>query len=284
LSNWQAGVDVGGTNTDLLFLNRQTGEYQVEKLSTTTSDQSLAVIQGIESGPTPVAELAAVVHGTTIATNAVLERKGARCGLITTRGFRDILELGRRTRPNNYGMTGSFEPLIDRELRFEVSERLDARGRILLPLDEDEVRTALKTLHELGAEAVVIHFLHAYANPVHEQRAAEIARTNWPTGFISISSDILREVREFERGSTAAVNAYVQPVLSRYLSRISDRLQEAGFRHDLLVMQGNGGTLTAPAAARQPVQTVMSGPAAGAVAAAHIGQQSGFDNLIACDM
>jgi N-methylhydantoinase A len=284
LSDWQTGVDVGGTNTDLLFLNRQTGEYKVEKLSTTTSDQSLAVIQGIESGPTPVAELAAVVHGTTIATNAVLERKGARCGLITTRGFRDILELGRRTRPNNYGMTGSFEPLIDRELRLEVSERLDARGRILLPLDEDEVRTALKTLHELGAEAVVIHFLHAYANPVHEQRAGEIARTNWPTGFISISSDILREVREFERGSTAAVNAYVQPVLSSYLSRISDRLQEAGFGHDLLVMQGNGGTLTAPAAARQPVQTVMSGPAAGAVAAAHIGQQSGFDNLIACDM
>ena len=281
---WQAGVDVGGTNTDLLFLNRQTGEYKVEKLSTTTSDQSLAVIQGIESGPTPVAELAAVVHGTTIATNAVLERKGARCGLITTRGFRDILELGRRTRPNNYGMTGSFEPLIDRELRLEVSERLDARGRVLLPLDEDEVRTALKTLHELGAEAVVIHFLHAYANPVHEQRAADIARNNWPTGFISISSDILREVREFERGSTAAVNAYVQPVLSSYLSRISDRLQEAGFGHDLLVMQGNGGTLTASAAARQPVQTVMSGPAAGAVAAAHIGQQSGFDNLIACDM
>ncbi|GIT49507.1 MAG: hypothetical protein Ct9H300mP14_14350 [Gammaproteobacteria bacterium] len=112
----------------------------------------------------------------------------------------------------------------------------------------------LKTLHKLGAEAIVIHFLHAYANPVHEQRAAEIAQTNWPTGFISISSDILREVREFERGSTAAVNAYVQPVLSSYLSRISDRLQKAGFGHDLLVMQGNGGTLTAPAAARQPVQ------------------------------
>ena len=157
MSHWQTGVDVGGTNTDFLFLNRQTGEYKVEKLST-TSDQSLAVIQGIESGPSPVAELAAVVHGTTIATNAVLERKGARCGLITTRGFRDILELGRRTRPNNYGMTGSFEPLIDRELRLEVSERLDARGRVLLPLDEDEVRTALKTLHELGLKLLSFTF------------------------------------------------------------------------------------------------------------------------------
>lgn len=284
MSDWQAGVDVGGTNTDLLFLNPQTGEYRVAKISTTTSDQSLAVMEGLESGPSPVAGLAAVVHGTTIATNAVLERKGARCGLITTRGFRDILELGRRTRPNNYGMTGTFEPLIDRELRLEVSERLDARGREVLPLDEDEVRTALTTLQDLRVEAVVIHFLHSYANPVHEQRAAEIAREVWPGGFVSISSEILREVREFERGSTAAVNAYVQPVLTSYLNRISQRLVDAGFGQHLLVMQGNGGTLTAPAAARQPVQTVMSGPAAGAVAAAHIGQQAGFDNLIACDM
>ena len=127
MSGWQAGVDVGGTNTDLLFLDPETDSYRVSKVATTTDDQSLAVLEGLQSGDTPIAELAAVVHGTTIATNAVLERKGARCGLITTRGFRDVLELGRRTRPNNYGMTGSFEPLIDRELRLEVSERLDAR-------------------------------------------------------------------------------------------------------------------------------------------------------------
>jgi len=195
-----------------------------------------------------------------------------------------VLELGRRTRPNNYGMTGSFEPLIDRELRLEVSERLDARGRVVLPLDETEVRTALERLESLGAEAVVIHFLHAYANPIHEERAAEIAREIWKSGFISTSSEILREVREFERGSTAAVNAYVQPILAAYLERISQRLKDAGFLRQLLVMQGNGGTLTAQAAARQPVQTVMSGPAAGAVAAANIGQQAGFENLIACDM
>jgi len=284
MSGWQAGVDVGGTNTDLLFLDPETGRYQVSKVATTTADQSLAVLEGLQIGGMSVAELEAVVHGTTIATNAVLERKGARCGLITTRGFRDVLELGRRTRPNNYGMTGSFEPLIDRELRLEVSERLDARGRVVLPLDETEVRTALERLESLGAEAVVIHFLHAYANPIHEERAAEIAREIWKSGFISTSSEILREVREFERGSTAAVNAYVQPILAAYLERISQRLKDAGFLRQLLVMQGNGGTLTAQAAARQPVQTVMSGPAAGAVAAANIGQQAGFENLIACDM
>ena len=154
----------------------------------------------------------------------------------------------------------------------------------MLPLDETEVRTALERLESLGAEAVVIHFLHAYANPIHEERAAEIAREIWKSGFISTSSEILREVREFERGSTAAVNAYVQPILAAYLERISQRLKDAGFLRQLLVMQGNGGTLTAQAAARQPVQTVMSGPAAGAVAAANIGQQAGFENLIACDM
>ena len=284
MSGWQAGVDVGGTNTDLLFLDPETDSYRVSKVATTTDDQSLAVLEGLQSGDTPIAELAAVVHGTTIATNAVLERKGARCGLITTRGFRDVLELGRRTRPNNYGMTGSFEPLIDRELRLEVSERLDARGRVVTPLDEDEVRTALQTLESLGADAIVIHFLHAYANPVHEKRAAEIAGEVWKSGFVSTSSEILREVREFERGSTAAVNAYVQPVLAAYLDRISQRLNDAGFLRPLLVMQGNGGTLTAQAAARQPVQTGMSGPAAGAVAAAYIGKQAGFENLIACDM
>ena len=284
MSGWQAGVDVGGTNTDLLFLDPETDSYRVSKVATTTDDQSLAVLEGLQSGDTPIAELAAVVHGTTIATNAVLERKGARCGLITTRGFRDVLELGRRTRPNNYGMTGSFEPLIDRELRLEVSERLDARGRVVTPLDEDEVRTALQTLESLGADAIVIHFLHAYANPVHEKRAAEIAGEVWKSGFVSTSSEILREVREFERGSTAAVNAYVQPVLAAYLDRISQRLNDAGFLRPLLVMQGNGGPLTAQAAARQPVQTVMSGPAAGAVAAAYIGKQAGFENLIACDM
>ncbi len=284
MSGWQAGIDVGGTNTDVLMVDTGTGAFRVAKVPSTPDDPSLGVIHGLEASEVPLIDLAAIVHGTTVATNAVLERKGARCGLITTRGFRDVLELGRRTRPNNYGMIGSFEALIDRELRLEVTERIDARGLEMVALDEAEVRTAVERLRELDVEAVVVHFLHAYANPEHEQRAAEIVRSLWPNDYVTSSSDILREVRELERGSTAAVNAYVQPVLARYLGRVAERLEGGGFPNHFLVMQGNGGTMAAPMAARHPVQTVMSGPAAGAIAAARIGQQSGFPNLIACDI
>ena len=284
MSQWQAGIDVGGTNTDLLLVEPESGATRVVKVSSTPEDQSKGVIHGLRQAEVPLERLTAIIHGTTIATNAVLERKGAQCGLITTRGFRDILELGRRTRPRNYGMVGSFEALIDRSFRLEVDERMDARGRVLVPLDEGQVREALHKLLELGAEAVVLQFLHSYVNPAHEQRAAEIAREIWPNDYVTVSSEILREVREFERCSTAAINAFVQPVLARYLGRLSDALASAGSPNPLLVMQGNGGIMAAGLAVRQPVQTVMSGPAAGAIAAAQIGRQSGFPNLIACDM
>ncbi len=284
MSQWQAGIDVGGTNTDLLLVEPESGATRVVKVSSTPEDQSKGVIHGLRQAEVPLERLTAIIHGTTIATNAVLERKGAQCGLITTRGFRDILELGRRTRPRNYGMIGSFEALIDRSFRLEVDERMDARGRVLVPLDEGQVREALHKLLELGAEAVVLQFLHSYVNPAHEQRAAEIAREIWPNDYVTVSSEILREVREFERCSTAAINAFVQPVLARYLGRLSDALASAGSPNPLLVMQGNGGIMAASLAVRQPVQTVMSGPAAGAIAAAQIGRQSGFPNLIACDM
>ncbi|MBV9014514.1 MAG: hydantoinase/oxoprolinase family protein, partial [Alphaproteobacteria bacterium] len=233
---------------------------------------------------TDLEAVAALVHGTTVATNAVLERKGARCGLITTAGFRDVLELGRRTRPNPYGMTGSFEALIPRELRAEVPERVDAAGRVLTPLDETAVRREAHRLRERGAEALVIHFIHSYANPAHERRCAEIAREIWPNPFVTLGSDILREVREFERGSTAALNGYVQPIVSRYLGRLSPNLRGAGPSNELLVMQGNGGMMAAGTAVGLAVHTVMSGPAAGAIAAARIGVQAGYPNLVACDM
>ena len=284
MNTWQAGIDVGGTNTDLLLLDPAGGSFHVAKQPSTPDDQSVGVMDAVTVGGIPLQELAALVHGTTIATNAVLERKGARCGLVTTAGFRDVLELGRRTRPSSYGLTGHFEALIDRELRMEVAERMDARGRVMVPLDEDGLVAALRRLQELGAEAVVIQFLHSYANAAHEERAAEIAAEVWHNPYVSVSNRILREVREFERGSTAAVNAFVQPVMARYLGRLDDRLKDGGFAWDLLVMQGNGGIMSRAIGARQPVQTVMSGPAAGAMAAAHIGRQSGFPNLIACDM
>ncbi len=281
---WQIGVDVGGTFTDLLALDPEGGTFRVAKVPSTPEDQSVGFIAGLGALETELPAVAALVHGTTVATNAVLERKGARCGLITTAGFRDVLELGRRTRPNPYGMTGSFEALIPRDLRAEVPERIDAAGRILTPLDEAVVRQEVHRLRERGAEALVIHFIHAYANPAHEQRCGEIAREIWPNQFVTLGSDILREVREFERGSTAALNGYVQPIVSRYLGRLSQNLRSTGLSNELLVMQGNGGMMAAGTAVDLAVHTVMSGPAAGAIAAARIGVRAGYPNLVACDM
>ncbi|WP_374448947.1 hydantoinase/oxoprolinase family protein [Stella sp.] len=284
MGQWQAGVDVGGTFTDLLFVDGAERQFRVVKVPSTPDDQSRGMLAGIrDSGLTPEA-LTSLVHGTTVGTNAILERKGVLCGLVTTVGFRDVLELGRRTRPYGYGMIGSFEAVIPREMRLEVPERLDARGNVLIPLDEAAVAAAVRRLLDAGAEALVISFLHSYVNPAHERRAAEIARQIWPNGFVSVGSDILREVREFERGSTAAVNGYIQPIMARYLGRLQKELKLARFRSELLVMQGNGGTMSGRAAADYAVQTVMSGPAAGALAAARIGQQSGHPNLIGCDM
>ena len=281
---WQIGVDVGGTFTDFLALDPERGVFRVAKVPSTPEDQSVGFIAGLSVLETDLAAVAALVHGTTVATNAVLERKGARCGLITTAGFRDVLELGRRTRPNPYGMTGSFEALIPRDLRAEVSERIDAAGRVLTPLDEAAVRREVHRLRERGAEALIIHFIHSYANPSHERRCAEIARELWTNRFVTLGSDILREVREFERGSTAALNGYVQPIVSRYLGRLSQNLRGAGLHNELLVMQGNGGMMAAGTAVDLAVHTVLSGPAAGAIAAARIGVQAGYPNLVACDM
>lgn len=284
MTSWQVGVDVGGTFTDIMAVEAGSASFRVAKVPSTPGDQSVGVISGLKSLGIALSDVTAFVHGTTVGTNAVLERKGVRCGLITTMGFRDMLELGRRTRPQLYGLTGSFEALVPRELRVEIPERVGAAGQVIVPLDEAAVREAAEHLVAAGAEALVIHFLHSYANPDHELRAAEIARSIWPNRFVTVGHEILREVREFERGSTAAVNAYIQPLMWRYLSRLGDELKANGMARTLLVMQGNAGTMTATAAADHAAQTVMSGPAAGALAAARIGNEAGIGNLIACDM
>ncbi|HMN80119.1 MAG TPA: hydantoinase/oxoprolinase family protein [Burkholderiaceae bacterium] len=278
------GCDVGGTFTDLICLDQRSGEIRLAKVPTTARNQAEGVLAAIEQAGQDPGQLNLIVHGTTATTNALLERKLARCGLITTRGFRDVLELGRRTRPNAYGMIGRFEPLIPRELRIEVSERLDAAGTVLKPLDPDEMRAAVRRLREQDVESVVIHFLHAYINPVHELRAAELVRELWPNGYVTMGHAITSEFREYERGVTAAVNASVQPVLQRYLSRLQAGLSERGYRRDFLVMQGNGGTVSARNAARAAVQTVMSGPASGVIASAFTATAAGFPNVVTYDM
>jgi N-methylhydantoinase A len=280
------GIDVGGTFTDLLLYETGAGGERVRlaKIPTTAANQAAGVLAAIaETGTAPV-DLDLIIHGTTATTNAVLERKVAKVGLITTAGFRDTLELGRRTRPQPYGMTGTFEPLIPRELRLEVAERMDARGEVVIALDETQVAEAVKALLAAGCESLVVHFLHAYANPVHELRAGEIARALWPNDYVTLGHALLSEFREYERGTTASVNAAVQPILDRYVRRLQGELENQGFRRDLLVMNGNGGTVSARVVARDAAKTIMSGPASGVMAASATLAQTGLANAITYDM
>ncbi|HEY0123192.1 MAG TPA: hydantoinase/oxoprolinase family protein [Rhizobium sp.] len=279
-----AGIDVGGTFTDLVLFDTISGKVRLAKTPTTLDNQAFGVLNALDAAEADVAALDLIVHGTTTTTNAVLERNLCRTGLITTRGFRDVLELGRRTRPNPYGMKGEFRPIIPRDLRLEVPERMDASGNVLIPLDEEALRIALKALVDTDCESLVIHFLHAYANPAHELRAGEIAAEIWPNDNITLGHALLSESREFERGVTAAVNASVQPLLARYIERLADQLAAKGYRHDVLVMNGNGGMVSARHVAKEAAKTVMSGPASGVMAAAYTGRRAGIPNLITYDM
>ena len=279
-----AGVDVGGTFTDLVIFDPENGAVRLAKVPTSLPNQAPGVLAAFEAAGADLSAIDLIVHGTTTTTNAVLERALCKTGLITTEGFRDVLELGRRTRPQAYGMHGRFVPIIPRDLRLEVPERLDARGRVLTPLDEAAVEKAALTLREMGCESLVIHFLHAYANPEHEQRAAKIAARVWPNSYITMGHSLLSESREYERGVTAAVNASVQPLLERYVSRLADQLADRGYAHDLLVMNGNGGMVSARSVSKEAVKTVMSGPASGVMAAVATGRRAGMPDLLTYDM
>jgi N-methylhydantoinase A len=279
-----AGVDVGGTFTDLVLVDEASGEVRLAKVPTTPDNQAFGVLAALGEAGVALGALTTIVHGTTTTTNALLERKIATVGLITTRGFRDVLELGRRTRPKPYGLIGSFRPLVERELRLEVAERVDAEGAVVVGLDDAEVERAARRLLELGAESVVVHFLHSYVNPEHERRAAQIVRRLWPNPYVTAGHTLLSEYREYERGVAAAVNAAIQPVLHRYLDRLGRELAVRGFANELLVMQGNGGTVAAAIATEAAVNTVMSGPASGVIAAAYTAAASGYPNVVTYDM
>lgn len=285
VANIVAGIDVGGTFTDLLLVDgSDNGRVRIAKVPTTVDNQAFGVVAALDATGVEVGRIDLIVHGTTTTTNAVLERRLARTGMITTAGFRDVIELGRRTRPQPYGMTGVFVPVIPRNLRLEVAERLEASGRVRVPLDEDGVRAAVRRLLEAGCESLVIHFLHAYANPQHELRAAAIARESWPNEHVTTGHSLLSEAREFERGVTAAVNASVQPILKRYVGRLADELAGRGYARDILVMNGNGGMISARFVAEEAAKTVMSGPASGVMAAAYTARRAGFANVVTYDM
>jgi len=265
-------------------LNEATGVARIVKVPSTRGQEALGFMNGVRRSGASADGIATIVHGTTVATNALLERKVARTGLITTRGFRDVLEMRRRDRPRTWGLRGGFEPVIARDLRLEVDERVLADGSVLVPVNAGQVREAVETLLKAGCEAVCLFFVNAYANPANEQTALRVVREHWPNDFVTAAAEILPEIREFERASTTALNAYLQPVVAGYLARLEGALAEERFGGRFHIVQSNGGIMSTATARRMPVRTALSGPAAGVIAAAAIARAAGFDNAITCDL
>ena len=277
------GVDVGGTFTDLFFYDETTGTFRTAKVASHRGDEASGFLSGLSALGT-FSSLGAIVHGTTVGTNALLERKGARVGLITTKGFRDVLEMRRRDRPHTWGLWGEYVPVIERSMRLEVNERVLADGSLRIAVDFDEAKAAARQLVEQGAEAVAIVFINAFANPENERKAADAVRSIWPNEHVAISSEILPEIREFERSSTTALNAYLQPVVGAYLGKIDAELSKRGFKGDFHIVQSNGGVMATSTARRLPVRTALSGPAAGVIAAGAIARAAGRLNVITGDL
>jgi N-methylhydantoinase A len=283
------GVDVGGTFTDFVLVDDHRRLIFLGKQLTTPRDPSRAIIEGIQrilnDAAVDIGKLDGVVHGTTLVTNTVIERKGAKVGLVTTKGFRDVLEMGREIRYDLYDLfLEKPEPLVPRYLRSEVDERIDATGTVLRPLDGKEFRAAVGHLVNQGIEAIAVSFLHAYRNDSHEREALAILREDHPALTVTLGSEIAPEIREYERGNTAVANAYVQPLMQRYLARLADQLHELGHRGNLSIMLSAGGLTTVGTASKFPVQLIESGPAAGAIAAALYAKLTGTDHLISFDM
>ncbi|MFL9960211.1 hydantoinase/oxoprolinase family protein [Paraburkholderia sediminicola] len=286
---YRIGIDVGGTFTDFVVTDERSGETVFHKVPSTPHDPSEAIASGIEAllqmrGIDP-RDVSHIGHGTTVATNLIIERKGAATGLITTAGFRDVLEIGRQTRPHLYDYSvGKAPALIARANRLEVPERIDAQGNVLVALDEAAVRDAARQLRDADVQAVTICFLHAYRNPVHEQRSREIVAEEFPQAYISISSDVLPEFREYERLSTTALNATVGPKMALYLERFLNRVRELGVARAPSTIHSNGGLMSIDTVRQFPVRTCLSGPAAGVVGAAAVGRTIGFRNLVTFDV
>lgn len=278
------GVDVGGTFTDVFVLNERTGTAKVAKVETTRPDQSGGFITGLNQHIENLSGISTVVHGTTAGTNALLERKGARTGVITTEGMRDVLEMRRRDRPRTWGLRGSFTPVVERQLRLEVPERTLADGTIRTRVDIEAVKQAVQQLLASGCEAVAILFANAYANPANEQSAARVVRELWPNPHVAVSCEILPEIREFERFSTTALNAYLQPEVSGYFHRLENALVQGGFSGEFMIVQSNGGVMAVDTACQLPVRTALSGPAAGVIAAGYIAAEAGFNNIVTGDV
>jgi N-methylhydantoinase A len=288
MRRFRVGVDIGGTFTDIVILGAD-GRLHTKKVSSTVDDYARAIVEGLDDvfretglGPTDIAE---VLHSTTVASNAILELKGARTGLITTRGFRDVLEIRRLRMPRLYDLRWEKPaPLVERSRRVEVDERIGARGEVQRPLDAQEVERALDRLLREGLDALAVCLIHAWANPVHEAMIKEVVRKHAPDLALSVSSDVLPEIREYERTSTTVINAYVMPIVRRYLATLRDGLHGLGVQAPLLIMQSNGGLMTDEAAIVKPVHVIESGPAAGVIGAQALARRIGLGKIVTFDM
>lgn len=288
MTKYRLGVDIGGTFTDIVLLG-ESGAVETKKILSTPDDYSRAIEDGIrrllaETGINP-ADIAEVAHGTTVATNAIIERKGVRVALVTTEGFRDVLEIARYRAPRLYDVFfRKPEPLVERRLRFQVPERIAASGEVVRPLDCDAVLAVAEKCVAAEVDAVAICFINAYANGAHEEEAAALFRQRYPELPVTVSSELVPQIQEYERTSTTVVNSYIRPVIERYARRLDDRLKTIGITVPLNIMQSNGGVLPGELAARKPIFIIESGPAAGVVGAKRLGDRIGLGDAIVFDM
>ena len=281
------GIDVGGTFTDLVEVDDATGEYRYHKLPSTPDDPARAFLTGTKEIAADRGAPDRTIHGSTVATNTLIQRSGAKVGLITTRGHRDVLEIARGIRPYEaifQLLWDKPEPLVPRHLRLDVSERLNSSGAVVTPLAEPEVKLACEVFREHGVDAVAICFLFSYLNDEHERQAAEVVAEQLPGVPLSVSSEILPQWREYERTSTTVADAHVKPVMARYLQRLDKGLAEQAHEHELLIMKSNGGVTRASGAVDVPIETYLSGPAAGVVAGQAVAAAAGWDDAIVTDM
>jgi N-methylhydantoinase A len=293
MSRWRVGVDSGGTFTDICLFDEQEGRVETWKVPSTPDDPSRGIAQGVEEGMrrvapdarSPAAPIVYFGHGTTVATNALIQHRGVKTGLVTTEGFRDLLEIGRQKRPDLYDIQADKpQTLVPRDLRLEVPERLRYTGEVDAPLDEAKMRDAARALKVAGVKAVAVSFLYGFIRPDHEKRAVAILREEMPDAFISAGHEIAPEFREYERLSTVVLNAYLGPVMQGYIRRLSPRLQSLGMTATPHLTQSNGGVIGFATAAEMPVRTILSGPSTGVVGAQAIGRLAGFEDLITFDM
>ncbi|MFC4660728.1 hydantoinase/oxoprolinase family protein [Oceanobacillus aidingensis] len=287
--SYHLGVDTGGTFTDIALINESNGEILITKVPSTPNNPSEAVINGLieitEKTDISTENISFFIHGSTVATNALLEQKGAKTALITTEGFRDVFEIGRQARPKLYDFNARKPaPLVPRELRFEVSERIKGNGEVLQPLEDEQVIKLVKKLKDKNVQSIAVCLINSFINPKHEKNIKKIIKEYYPEVFVTISSDVLPEFKEYERTSTVIANGYVMPKMMKYLNELNQKLIEQKVSSDLYIMQSNGGVITAKSAMGTPARTVLSGPSGGILAGKLITDTTPYKNLITIDM